>query len=543
MVGTPTDAQLEELTRTLTRAVRARMAEAERELAARLGRRTPGPPAGVRERYEPARHGDRGYAVASYQDGGRPHGVPVRAPDRPWTVLRSLHFRARVGRFLDFVASVNESGQLPERVLYDDLREETRWAGIWWVRTGRDRTLAELSAELYERAAQLAQTGPDRVLATALWATDRYRSALLALDEGGALTDRIGRIGPHNARRIDGEGATALLRHGGWALFAFMTLPRVELTGLATLAPDVLLRLPLSEAAFCLDPAGFESRHGLTAAQYLAEFGATPVPVWLQPLTVRRRTSPAALALLLARRAGQRLPAGDRQEAGDRLLLLTDAALSRLPTALRERAAGWTDPATRRLDDRAAVFHLEAGLRCLYARTVLTVDEERLGAARHRPRARHLAARLRRLLPGDPAERSWQNALDDFLRHEFETDPPAERPAGGTLFEYVLTELAGDFDRLYDAVAAARHFGLRHRLLRLSLTTSWATHPKVVKLRESLTTERLTGSPHAYRTDPARILLGVAGLGRLVRHVEAERVAGVDHRLGELPGGVVGVDG
>ncbi|MFD0278928.1 hypothetical protein ACFVHB_34165 [Kitasatospora sp. NPDC127111] len=507
MVGTPTDAQLDELTRTLTRAVRARMAEAERELAARLGRRAPGPPAGIRERYDPARHGDRGYAVASYQDGGRPHGVPVRASDRPWTVLRTVHVRARVGRFLDFVGSVNEGGQLPERVLYAELREETRWAGIWWVRTGRDRTLAELSAELYERAAQLARIGPDRVLAAAIWATDRYRAALLALDEGGTLADRIGWIGPHNARRIDGEGATALLRHGGWALFAFMALPRVELTDLATPAPDVLLRLPLSEAAFCIDTADFENRHGLTAAQYVAESGSTPVPVWLQPLTVRRRTPPAALALLLARRADQRLPAGDGQEPADRLLLLTDAALSRLPAALRERATGWSDPATRRLDDRAAVFHLEAGQRCLYARAVLTVDEERLGAARHRPRARHLAARLRRLLPGDPAERSWRQEMDDFLRREFESDPPVDRPAGGTLFEHVLTALGGDFDRLYDAVEASRHFGLRHRLLRLSLATSWATHAKVLKLHESLTTERLTGTPNEYRTDPARILL------------------------------------
>lgn len=507
VVGTPTDAQLEELTRTLTRAVRARMAEAERELAARLGRRAPARPTGIRERYEPARHGDRGYAVASYQDGGRPQGVPVRASDRPWTVLRTVHFRARVGRFLDFVGSVNAGGPLPERVLYDDIREEARWAGVWWVRTGRDRTLAELSAELYEHAARLARVGPDRVLATAIWVTDDSRAALLALDEHGALTDRIGRIGPHNARRIDGTGSAATLRHGGWALFAFMALPRVELTGLAALDPDLLLRLPLSEAAFCIDTADFETRFGLAAAQYLAEFGRTPVPVWLQPLTLRRRTPPAALALLLARRADQRLPAGDGRLAGDRLLLLTDAALSRLPAALRERAAGWSDPATRRLDDRAGVFHLEAGRRCLYARAVLTVDEEHLGAARHRPRARHLAARLRRLLPGDPTERSWQQAMDDFLRHGFEEDPPPARPAGGTLFEYVLTELAGDFDRLYDAVAASRHFGLRHRLLRLSLATSWAAHPGVLRLRESLRAERLAGTAHGYRTGPSRILL------------------------------------
>ncbi|MFE5587280.1 hypothetical protein, partial [Kitasatospora sp. NPDC056531] len=479
ITGALGDAQLEELARSLAEAVRARTAEAEWTIAARLGRRVLSGPAEVRERYDPAHDGDRGYAVASYQDGGRPQGVPVRGAGGPWTVLRAVNFRARVGRFLDFVGRLHEGGQLPEQVLYGDLREERRWVALWWVQTGRDHTLAELSAELYERAARLLRLGPGQVLATAIWVTDESRAELLALDEDGVLSNRIGRIGPHNARRIEGSGGTATLRHGGWAMFAAMVLPKVELTDLAVLGVDTVLRLPAVDAAFCLDGQDFESRYGLTTTQYLTEFGTDPVPVWLQPLTVRRRARPAALALLLARRAEERTASADDRVTGDRLLVLTDPALSRLPAAVRDRAAAWTDPATRRLDDRAGTYHLEPGWRCLFARAALPVDAERLGAARYRPRARHLAVRLRRLLGGDPTERPWQRAMSAFLDHEFEEDPPAERPAGGTLFEHVLAELAGDFARLYEAVEASRHFGLRHRLLRLSLATSRAADPRV----------------------------------------------------------------
>ncbi|MFD8784806.1 hypothetical protein [Kitasatospora sp. NPDC059599] len=507
ITGALGEAQLEELARTLAEAVRARTAEAERVVAARLGRHTPVGPAEARERYDPARDGDRGYAVASYRDGGRPQGVPVRGAAGPWTVLRAVNFRARVGRFLDFVERLHEGGRLAEQALYGDRREELRWVALWWVQTGRDHTLAELSDELYARAARLVRLGPGQVLATAIWVTDDSRAALLALDEDKVLGDRIERIGPHNARRIEGRGATAMLRHGGWVLFAAMVLPKVELTDLAALGRDTVLRLPAADAAFCLDARDFEARYGLTTAQYLREFGTLPVPVWLQPLTVRRRARPAALALLLGRRAEERAPSGEDRVTGDRLLVLTDPALSRLPASVRERVGAWTDPTTRRLDDRAGTYHLEPGWRCLFARVALPVDAERLGAARYRPRARLLAARLRGLLGGDPTERSWQRAMSAFLDREFEEDPPAERPDGGTLFEYVLAELAGDFARLYEGVGASRHFGLRHRLLRLSLATSRAADPRVVKLRDSLTEQRLAGTRNEYRTDPARILL------------------------------------
>jgi hypothetical protein len=76
IVGVPTDDQLAAVGATLTRAVAARLAEAERLLATRhgehglTGRQ-------VHEPYEQAREGTDGYAVPSYQFGGDPVALPV----------------------------------------------------------------------------------------------------------------------------------------------------------------------------------------------------------------------------------------------------------------------------------------------------------------------------------------------------------------------------------------------------------------------------------------------------------------------------------
>ena len=76
IVGVPTDDQLVAVGRALTRAVAARLAEAERLLADRHRGAVGGRPQ-ARERYDPSRAGSTGYAVPSYQDAGDPVAVPT----------------------------------------------------------------------------------------------------------------------------------------------------------------------------------------------------------------------------------------------------------------------------------------------------------------------------------------------------------------------------------------------------------------------------------------------------------------------------------
>ncbi|MEU1163932.1 hypothetical protein ABZ372_26190, partial [Streptomyces sp. NPDC005921] len=75
IVGVPTDDQLEAAGRALTRAVAARLTEAERLLADRHGPDC-GTAAEVKEPYDAQRQGAEGYAVPSFGDGGKPVAVP-----------------------------------------------------------------------------------------------------------------------------------------------------------------------------------------------------------------------------------------------------------------------------------------------------------------------------------------------------------------------------------------------------------------------------------------------------------------------------------
>lgn len=77
IVGVPTDDQLEAAGRALTRAVAARLAEAERLLADRHGRHGAAS-VEIREPYDPGREGREGYAVPSFGHGGDDVAIPAR---------------------------------------------------------------------------------------------------------------------------------------------------------------------------------------------------------------------------------------------------------------------------------------------------------------------------------------------------------------------------------------------------------------------------------------------------------------------------------
>ncbi len=76
ITGVPTDDQLAAAGTALTRAVAARLAEAERLLAARHGHHG-ATGVQIREPYDPAREETKGYAVPSYDHGGDPAARPL----------------------------------------------------------------------------------------------------------------------------------------------------------------------------------------------------------------------------------------------------------------------------------------------------------------------------------------------------------------------------------------------------------------------------------------------------------------------------------
>ncbi|WP_043686905.1 hypothetical protein [Streptomyces xylophagus] len=136
IVGVPTDDQLEAAGRALTRAVAARLTEAERLLSDWHGHRT-APPTKIRDPYDPDREAAEGYAIPSYGHDGDPVAVPVRksAP---------VPFRLRVKRVMSPPELLREF----VRQYYGatDEREVDRLLPLWHWRNphGRSATAADV---------------------------------------------------------------------------------------------------------------------------------------------------------------------------------------------------------------------------------------------------------------------------------------------------------------------------------------------------------------------------------------------------------------
>ncbi|MEW2352934.1 hypothetical protein [Spirillospora sp. NPDC029432] len=515
LAGTPDAERLADLSRTVARLVGARLAESERRLA-RAGGHGAGTAARgeVREPYSsssssPSEEQEH-YLIPSYAGsspaapgpaGGRQARVPVvRRAARPWVVLRSVPFRTTVGRFLGWLEAVR-GAPMPDAELYGRMLAGEQWAEVWWVRAGRTYDRDELAAELVARASRLAGTGDRSELAWALSPFEGHRTLLAALDGSGAVAAGVPAFGAHNARRT---GGGALL-HGGWAVFAFMRLPRVRLADLAEPGPGRWLDLPVRQAGFVVDAGSFEHDTGVPWDRYAEEFARETLRVWVRAAEARPPVDRAALFTLLDHEAGDP-PPGLRQ-ASDLFLLGGDAP-ARLPEPVAAVARGgpWN---------------------VLYVRALLDLAPDRLGAALHGPRARELAARFLALLPGAPDDPAWRDAML-ALMWRFEPLPHV-RPPGGTLFEHVLNVLdgAGRLETLFDAAEASSYEGLRYRLLLLCLPTRYAAHSRVVRLRAFLAAKRRADAPHGY-------VAGGPGTGALLLEKDQRRTVRAGAIFGDV---------
>ena len=524
LLGTPGEAELAQLSATVAAAVATRLDTARRLVTQRHGADAGRGPAA--ERFDADRGTGPDYAVASYDDRGRPVGVPVRRPAPPWTVLRALNFRTTVGDFFDWV----ERGlpqPLAERALYTDLDADVRWVVVWWVQTNRTLTLAELARLLAARAIQLSRLGPSQTIVHGVTPFDRGRLELADLDAGGQVR-ALPPLGPRNLRRVEGSGGEAVLLHGSRAVFASMVLPRIEAGDLLVLGTRTEVVVPLRDLVFLFDAADFERATGVAWVRFAEEFGAEQVTVTLQPATVRKPAATQALGYLLSVAARPAPTTAATESSGlpaSRFWVLNQAALSTLPTPVRAPATDWTDPASLVLDGASVLDRLPAGARVLFAAAVLPVDRDRAVAAQARPTARLLATQLLGRLSGDPTEREWRWRLYGFLNDAFGS-PPTLRPPGGTLFEHVLVVLEADghLVELYDRVNASRFFGLRHRLLQHSLATRYADHPRVRRLLTELSERSLAATRAGYfpDADPPEIWLD----GDSARRVRVGEVLG-----------------
>ncbi|AZM46640.1 hypothetical protein DMB38_13220 [Streptomyces sp. WAC 06738] len=507
LVGEPGPEELAAVRRQLTSSVAARLVRAERMLP-RYGA-GPGPGAGpAGERFDGGRDGGGGYAVPSYDGGGRPARIPVRgrAPAQPWTVVRTVRTRMAVDRFLAFVAETL-GHPLPFAVLYEAQAGVEFPLEVSLVRVDAPALPADLGEALLRTAAGAARPAPGVAQAApartepawVLTASSAALRALHALDRGGPVPARIPAL------------------QSGHVLFASMALPRIDVKDVAALGPGLGFTVPVREAGFCVDPVHFQQRTGVAWDRYAQEFGAEEITVWLQPAVVRPSFGPArgadgrvredVMFELLDRHASG--GGAQHRDPTARLFTQEGEGFPGLPDAVRRRAE-WPD---------------EPGTRVLFARAHPDLAPERLDAAYFRPVARQLVRQfLDRLRAKGDAGRAVDALLDEVVA-------PQHRGRPGSLFGHVLAELEreGALDEVFDALEGTGRFALRAEWLRNCSVTPYARHPRVQRLRTALAAERTTTAAHGY-------VPGGEGQGAiLLEHQERKKVV-AGHVLAEGDG-------
>jgi hypothetical protein len=527
--GEPDDAALETLRRTVSRAIRERVAEAERVVG--KGHSPPSRPAGatsapsgggVAEPWDDERDLPEGYAIASYDQKGRFIPVPVTGPPpgRAWRVVHSTNVRAPTGEFFDWVEQVATLGKadwgelLPQRALYEDLSLREHYVAVWVVEVLAPTTLNELISTVGARARELLGNRRGRTILHAATFIDEHVSDLANFDSEGRIAE-LPLLHKTNARRVVGSGPTAKLLRKARVVWAGMELPEITSASLLEPGPVGTTHIPLTEAGAVVDPAVFEKRHGLTWRALLDEAGTRAVRVDYLPLRARK-----GLTELAADYAGRDLlgsyllPPPATGIVTETFVAYPDAPT--VPRVVRDAVAAWTatlpplPPAAKDKGLLPAWPRAAAGSIAVTCRVHLPFDAETLGAARLRPVGRQWAEQLRDLLRKDTEDRDWKYLLFRWFGRLGVA--PETRPAGGTAWEYTFGELeaSGHLNALFDAVAYHRWPALTGPLLLHSRATAYANHPLVAALFEKVTQQWLDARKNLYTASAPGVPASVA---------------------------------
>jgi hypothetical protein len=351
ITGRVNDAQLDDLSATLVRAISARIAFAERTITTSENGLSPTSKAEVRGPYNSANESseNNSYNVPSYDRGGRPVALPVRRRRRPWFIRKAINFHATVGNFLDLVERLTPNRSLPSKVLYMDQYADRRWVSLWLVQVNEEFTLTQLEPILSERAERLFHQRSDQVLAYAIGTHDGIHRRISSIDEDRSVSSEIPTLSARNARRVMGNGPNTTILPGGWVLFAGMVLPKLEDENFLIYGSEQIVSLPLHVLDFIVDPASFQRRFGVSWDSYVNEYGDRLITLRMLAFTILRRVHYDALKFLVEPHVTNSV---DQYSASfGNLYLLNQSRIDWLPQAARPLARHLTNERTLALDE------------------------------------------------------------------------------------------------------------------------------------------------------------------------------------------------
>ncbi|HMN31288.1 MAG TPA: hypothetical protein PKE45_24265, partial [Caldilineaceae bacterium] len=495
LVGEPSETQLEQLGQLLVRTLQARLAFAERTIAARYNLAALDGESDVREAYDPARAADGGgrYAIPAYDRQGQPVSVTVQARGRPWIIRRAIEFHAYVGAFLDLMERGGYRGA--DLAVYMDLFQEQRWVSLWQVQVNQSLLRSDLMQALATRVVQLSGVR-NQTPYYAISGDEAFRQQLIEIDQDQIVAREI----PALQRQTGTVAAGGDIRFpaGSQVLFASMMLPVITLQERAELGAALQVTVRLRDLTFVVNPVGFdrfERRFGLPWESYLHEYGDQAAFLHLQPLTIRKPTHISALTALVEQSVGQGLPSGPETVVYSRLDVLNNATLGQRPPLVREIGNRFSDEATRSLDKAQTSGQLEPKWKLAYVYTGLAISPQSVETARYRPGAGRQADLLIPLIGDRLVTVSERWAFIDFIKHNYTSLFPIP-------FEVLLDELKRRengrwFERLFRATEEAADYETRLLIIRLARQTHYANDPAVVGLvnyHNQVNRQRSTGN-------------------------------------------------
>lgn len=527
--GDPDEAALAGLREAVGRAVRDRLAEAERALAAPAGQRDlQDPPrtgaAGdvLSERYDEERDLPEGYAMPSYRKKGRYIPLPVTEPPSGlgFRVLRSAHVRAPTNEFFSWVEGVmthgasSWGGALPGRALYEDMALSEHYVAVWLVEVRAATSLAELMPKLGTRALQLLGNRRARTILHAATVNDSHVDELANYDTNGEIA-ALPLLYRANARRVFGNGPATQLLRGGRVVWAGMELPEITPESLIETGPVGTLRITLTDAGVVVPKDLFAQRFGLTWQELLDEAGSRLVRVDYLPVRTRKVVAEAAIdyaARVLLEVAG--LPAPATGDTAETVVDYPDAA--GIPTAVRDAVNTWSaglpplPPPPKDKGKPGPGLRAPAGKVAVACRAHLPFDVETIGAARLRPVGRRFAGEVRTLLAKDTEDRIWKYDFYHWVSRNLKS-PPESRPPGGTPWEYALESLdnTGHLDALFAALDFHDWSTITFPILMHSRATTFANHRLVADLFERTRRRWIDVRKNGYRIASPGVPAGV----------------------------------
>lgn len=360
IVGELGDAQLEQLGPTLVRLVQARLALAERTIAARYNVTAMSGKRDVREAYDPAfaeipaaayhlpaydRLGDR---VSMHLEESAPKRLPPKQ-QHPWGILKAMNFHARVGDFLDFVETLAPNQTLEEKVRFTEHFDELRWVSLWLVQVNQDYALEELEEILADRAAQLNQLGAEKVIFYGLGTGEQIRRKLMRLDKDGVVAQSVPNLQANTQQHSVGVNSDVVVLAGGWVLFASMVLPTVDENDLFAYGQELAIPLPLHLLEFIVKGESFMRLFGLSWRDFVSQYGDQPATLHVLPFITLQRVHFETLKYLVEAVVAANVDE-DSAYFGN-LYLLNHERLQWLPTLARQSVRALTDDATLTLSE------------------------------------------------------------------------------------------------------------------------------------------------------------------------------------------------